>query len=60
MTRPDAAREVARQIYDPLATQWRVVNITHHPRETQALGLLFREGKGLDIPVYPDADFARN
>ena len=64
MTRPDianAVREVARYCQDPSKAHWSAVCcILKYLRKTRTLGLIFEKGRGLDLEVYSDSDYARN
>ena len=61
-TRPDianAVRAVARHSHEPKSVHWKAVRmIMGYLRTTRHLGITFQRGRGLNLEVYADSDYA--
>ena len=62
MTRPDiasAVRAVARHARNPAARHWKAVRkIIAYLKATKDLGVVFRRGGDLKLPLFADGDYA--
>ena len=62
ITRPDiasAVRAVARHAHNPAARHWKAVRkIVSYLKATKDLGVVFRLGGDLKLPLFADADYA--